>query len=258
MQKSKSTLSFAPTTEHTEFARDTKPQRRSSLDTFVIPGRTRLPSSKTSQDATDIQVAQALLNHTLLLQHSRKPTPISPMAARGAHGKRLLAREPGGGYSSLFQHDILRDPPPHWALGPDVPPRLQPHLSGQDPEVIIISPHRRAQTAAPQAMPQVFVTSTKAADTELTYENTYDGTNDRSDKEPVSRMTSMTWSTVSQRVLSDSSGSSHVSRATEFKHEYNELAERHGLPPLTGESEGTSAHCQMHLNRITDEQLIIR
>ena len=38
-------------------------RRRSSLDTFVIPGRTRLPSSKVGQlDTTDIHIAECLLN----------------------------------------------------------------------------------------------------------------------------------------------------------------------------------------------------
>lgn len=242
MQKSKSTVSFAPTFEHTEFARRTRSRRRSSLDTFVIPGRTRLPSSKSSQDATDIQVAEALLDHSLLLQQSKQQNSSDMMAATSFPERGLPSRNSSSEYSNYqhsMNHDISREPPPPWARGPGIDPRLQPRSHRHAPEVIAIPPHRRTQTTVPQMKPRMFVATSEATDLEPTYSKWYDGATDRSDKAPVSRMTSMTWSTVSQRVLSNSSGSSHASRASEFKHEYNELAERHGLPPMTGESEGT-------------------
>jgi len=230
MQKSKSINSLAPTTEHTEFIRRTRSprHRRSSFDTFVIPGRTRLPSSKSSQDSTDIQVAQALLNHNLGQQSSR-------MAARGAQGRKVLAHEHSStptAYANL---------PQSTHLGPDVNTRLPPS-SGSGPEILIISPHRRSKTEVSQATPQLFVTATTATKTEPVSGKTYDGVNDSNEAGNVSRMTSMTWSTVSQRVFSESSGSSRASRALEFKQEYNDLAEQHGLPTLIGESEGMSAH----------------
>lgn len=228
MQKLKSINSSAPTTEHTEFIRGTRSQRRSSLDTFVIPGRTRLPSSQSSQNATDIQVAQALLNHNLGQQSIK-------MAARGAQGRKVLAHEHSSTpvtYTNLLQstHRVS-----------DVNTRLPPSR-GSGPEILVVSPHRRSKTEVLQATPQHFVTTTTAAETEPVYGKTYDGANDSNHTGNVSRMTSMTWSTVSQRVFSESSGSSRASRASEFKQEYNDLAKKHGLPTLTGGSEGTSCH----------------
>ncbi len=244
MQKSKSINSFAPTSEHTEFSRGSRSQRRSSLDTFVIPGRTRLPSSQSSQNATDIQVAQALLNHNLG-QRSIK------MAARGAQGRKALAQEHSSTpitYANLLQSAQGRS---------DVNTRLPPSR-GSGLEVLVVPPHRRHRTEVSQVTPQLFVATTTAANTDPVYGKTYDGANDSNQIGHVSRMTSMTWSTVSQRVFSESSGSSRASRVSEFKKEYNELAEKHGLPTLTGESEGASCHCSVTLDRITDNNLIHR
>jgi hypothetical protein len=224
MQKSKSINSFAPTTEHTEFIQGTRSQRRSSLDTFVIPGRTRLPSSQSSQNATDIQVAQALLNHRSG-RHSIK------MAAREAQGRTVLACEHSSTpitYANLLQST-------HG--GSDVNTRLPPSR-GSGPNILVIPPHRRSIMEVPQAPPELFMATTTATNTEADYGNTYDGANDNNQTGKVSRMTSMTWSTVSQRVYSDSSGSSRASRVSEFKQEYNGLAKKHGLPTLTGEYAG--------------------
>lgn len=113
--------------------------------------------------------------------------------------------------------------------------------------VIIVPPRRRIQTDTPQAL-------TPITTNENIHTQTYDGANDGTKSGHASRMTSMTWSTVSHRVVSNSSGSSRASRVSECKTEYNSLAVKHGLPLITGGSSGAIS-CFFHkLDRFTDIQ----
>ena len=66
---------------------------------------------------------------------------------------------------------------------------------------------------------------------------TYDGADDSVTE---SRLTSTTWSTVSHRLFSGSSGSSRTMGASYYRDEYNKLAEKHGLPPLEAALDGMS------------------
>ena len=214
MQHSKSFVHFAPSEQQRQASTQTRAQRRSSLDTFVIPGRTRLPSSKAS--TFDLQVTQGLLNSSLL-QSPRKnmssaeslgwSPEISPA---GCIPRRGAIPGPSG--------------PPRHRVRPDIVRRPPPRFGGR--EVIIVPPQRpRPQPLAP------------VSSQEHPNEQTYDGADESATE---SRLTSMTWSTVSHRVFSDSSGSSRTMGASYYRDEYNKLAEKHGLPRLEAAPDGTS------------------
>ncbi len=61
------------------------------------------------------------------------------------------------------------------------------------------------------------------------------------DGETPSRFTSATWTTISNRVFTDSSGRSFEREAADFVGEYNRLAQKHGLPTIAG-SPGSGVH----------------
>lgn len=228
MQKSKSLLSFGPSNKKSEVGQEPRSRRRSSLDTFVIPGRTRLPSSKSSADATDILIAQQLLNHSTMQNPNIADRPTSAWldAAQRLQEHSPTPRSGSGRHRISPQKKLQRTP----RLG--------------SKEVISLGPHRRPRQCMPRSQSHVlFATATE----DPIHGITYDGTNEVSGSGHASRMSSMTWSTVSHRVFSNSSESSRGSRASEFMVEYNDLAEKHGLPQLTGENSGESFQgCIMH------------
>ena len=237
MQKSKSNISFGPTTEYTEFSCEARSQRRSSLDTFLIPGRIRLPSSKTSksshssQNATDTQIAQTLFDHSVMLRPKPARAKQIPHNSDCCERASLLQRSPTP-RSGSGRHTIATrtTPRPIRRYG-NMQPVPRPH--GQD--ALIIRPHRAIELEALQTTPDLAVTDT-ATDP---FRDQTDGPNDPAGLRQISRMASMSWSTISHRILSNSSSSSRASRASEFKLDYNILAEEHGLPLLVGESSGT-------------------
>lgn len=57
------------------------------------------------------------------------------------------------------------------------------------------------------------------------------------DGETPSRLTSATWTTISNRVFTGSSGRSFDREPADFVGEYNRLAQKHGLPRLAGSSD---------------------
>lgn len=217
-------------------------QRRSSLDTFVIPGRTRLPSSRTSksslssQDATNIQIAQTLLDHSMMPRS--RPPRVEP-APHHAGGGGLISRlrpsptpRPGGRRLTRFTRR-------HDHISPQFTPRpqrqsgmIQPAPRYSDQDASILPRHRTRETQTPQTIPHLSVTDT----TDDPFEDQTDGPGDADGSRHLSRMTSTTFSMASHRLVSDSSASSGASRASDFRHEFNTLAEQHGLPLLTGSS----------------------
>ena len=220
MQLSKSFANFGPPENQRKASTHTRAQRRSSLDTFVIPGRTRLPSSKAS--TFDLQVTQTLLDSSLIrsprrnmlsaedLEWSPDNSPAGCIPRRGANP----------GPSDPFHHrvrtDMVRRPPPRFG-GREViivpPQRPRPHV------------HQSVtQSSAP-------IPSQEEADVQI-----YDGADDSVTE---SRFTSTTWSTVSHRIVSDSSGSSRTMGASYYRDEYNKLAEKHKLPRLEAAPDGT-------------------
>lgn len=121
--------------------------------------------------------------------------------------------------------------PPHHKIRPDIVKRPPPRFGGR--EVIIVPSQRlRATVHQPATQPLVPTSSQEHATLQ-----SYDGTEESF---PVSRLTSMTWSTVSHRILSDSSGSSRKMGASFYRDEYNKLAEKHRLPQLKAAPGGMS------------------
>ena len=216
MQHSQSFAHFAPSEPQRQASTHTRARRRSSLDTFVIPGRTRLPSSKAS--TFDLHVTQGLLNSSLpqsprknmtsaeSLEWSPEISPAGCMPRRGAMSGPSINR---------VRPDLVRRPPPRFG--------------GR--EVIVAPPQRpRPHIHQPGPQPQAPMSSQEHTDVQ-----TYDGADDSVTE---SRVTSMTWSTVSNRVFSGSSGSSRTMGASYYRDEYNKLAEKHGLPRLEAAPNG--------------------
>ena len=225
MQKSKSLVSFGPTAKHIEVTQRPRAQRKSSLDTLVIPGRTRLPSSKSSSEVTDILIAQQLLNHgTMQLRdeqpwsdHTGQPFREDLLAPKSNNRRPIIS-------------------PQQKPKRTRRPGRIQPAPRSNAQDVIIIPPHRRPQTCMPRSSSNPLITRTPGGSAHV---RSYDGNNDSSGSGHISRSTSMTWSTISHRVLSESSNSSQIPRASRCLLEYNDLAERHGLHQILSESSGT-------------------
>ena len=211
MQKSKSIFSFRPKPQHTE----SRSQRRSSLDTFVIPGRTRLPSSETSQsslpsqDAINIKIAQTLINHRVILQSQLPPMRRPPHHSEGGSYAPVPQRSPTSMFGSgLFNLRRTRRP-----RGP------QPASSSDYQDLLVIDPGQPVQL---RSTPQFSVTET----TEDPFHDQVDGQTD---------MTSMNSSAVNRRFISDSSAGSQASRALNMQLKYNDLAQDLGLPLLQGD-----------------------
>ena len=221
MQISKSFANFGPPENQRKASTHTRAQRRSSLDTFVIPGRTRLPSSKAS--AFDLQVARTLLDSSLIQSPRRNMLPAenhewSPEnSPAGCIPRRGANPGPSDPSHHRVRTDIVRRPPPRFG--------------GR--EVIIVPPQR----PRPHVHQPVTQSSTPTPSQEHENVQSYDGVDDSVTE---SRFTSTTWSTVSHRIFSDSSGSSRTMGASYYRDEYNKLAEKHRLPRLEAAPNGTS------------------
>lgn len=225
MHHSISPISFGKKSGYTEVTESAstssrRPRARSSLDTFIIPGRTRLPSSKL--DPTDIQIAQSLLTHGVM-QPQDKQRPIRPGPHRSSQTKSSSIRDgsPAARPGSRTKH-LLRPP---------VPMRVRPAIAMQPPprfgsrEVIVV-PHQRPREDGFQQIHAITTIQDQGQD------QAYDGADEPEQPGNMhipSRMTSMTWSTLSHRVFTDSTCSSRRSGASYFKDEYNQLAEKHGI-----------------------------
>ena len=224
MEYSKSFAHFAPLEQQRQASTQTRAQRRSSLDTFVIPGRTRLPSSKTS--IFDLQVTQDLLNPNLLRLPQRNMTSAEQILEWSPEASSPAGCMPRRGHASgpLHHHrvrpNIVKRPAPRFGGGREVivePKRPRPHV--QQPAPPTLAPPMAAE--------------------EYASAQTYDGADDSA---TGSRLTSTTWSTVSHRFFSDSSGSSRTMGASYYRDEFNRLAEKHGLPRLEVAIDDGTAH----------------
>jgi len=172
MRASRSSYSFAQSRDTNDNQHNRKARARSSLDTFLIPGRTRLPSSKPKvPDEFDLRTTQSLFNlEAIQIRYKPLPRTIS---------QRIMA---SNSEAPLF--------------------------------------HRRESSGTDTLLPGGF-----------------DGPNDSTDQ---SRVTSTTWSTVSHRIFTDSSGSSNHRETSGFFEEYNRLAMKHGLPQFARGTEAES------------------
>lgn len=121
--------------------------------------------------------------------------------------------------------------PPHHRVRPEMVKRPPPRFGGRE---VIIVPPQRPQPHVRQPAPRALTPISSQDDTNP---QTYDGADDSPTE---SRLTSTTWSTVSHRIFTDSSGSSRTMGASYYRDEYNKLAQTHGLPQLEAVLDGTS------------------
>ena len=233
-------LSFEPTPEHIRAAREARLDRHSSLDRFVIPGRTRLPSSKTSissfssLDPTNIQIAQRLLEQSV--------SPSSHPASMGFLS--FMAKRRG------VDQEIRRSPPQHSSSGsstlaldttshPSKYSTSHRSASGSDyQDDIRIPPHRRPEARCAGAIPHLPATSAITEDPEDPFRLPTDGPSDGAEACHPSSIVSGSWPTMSGFATSNYSSDSEPSKTTNFKSDYDTLARMVGLPPLSDDLSG--------------------
>ncbi len=201
-------------------------RHRSSLDTFVIPGRTRVPSSRVGlPEPMDIQIAQGLLNpdsvkvpekqshrvekHGWLAPRARK-SPMSKGKARSNDETSVP--------TSLNRYTHKSRKAPLTFIGREllVVPQHKQHTQ-QHGKVL---QDREHLLQAYEDVPR----------------DSFDGA-----QSDGSRVTSTTWSTISHRIFSNSSSNAQNRASSKSVEEYNVLALKHGLSPLALNPEITQA-----------------
>ena len=178
-------------------------RHRSSLDTFVIPGRTRLPSSRVSQpQPMDLHVARGLLN-TDSLQVPKKythrverPDWLTPKRKKSPKPKVKACPDE----ESSKNHT-------------DRPEKEPTTVSSRE---IVEVPQANQYSHPPKHQLRISDDYTRMS---------FDGRQSEG-----SRATSTTWSTVSHRIISNSSSGSQNRGSSRSVEEYNILAVMHGLP----------------------------
>ena len=251
MQHSKSLRSFS--SESTAPILEQRPRSRSSLDTFVIPGRTRIPSNK--PQPIDIQIAEALLDPKLALPKRNSPnTMMSIEHKKDREAKRLLetlgiqdttcrkssGEQPLGerkhqqssAKPSEHKTDSIFTLKPHTQsisnIRPGISQRPPPRMG--DCNVIVVPPRRSRKIGANPPSKRAGPTlPSKVTPPREQRRGFYDGAIGSSHG---SRTTSMTWSTVSHRIFSSSTAHLQGSEAFASLEEFNRLAVQHGLPEL--------------------------
>ena len=234
MQPSKSLLSSRLPTEE---SLGTRPRARSSLDTFLIPGRIRVPSR--DPNPADFQIAQRLLDHNMKQPPSRHPRFHGPKGLSGKLSEVAQTQDgspaPRATSRAASRTGSIRKqtqrPPIHSRLRPAITLQPPPRFGSREK---IVVPHQR-----PRNEPSIIF--------QEDHQKTYDGAHDVVEEAHLpSRMTSMTWSTLSQRIFTDSSTSTRRSGASCFLEEYNQLAEKHGLHPIAEAPSGSLDRSRNH------------
>ena len=228
MQKSQSIFSFRPRYQQTE----SRSQHRSSLDTFIIPGRTRLPSSETSQsslphqDAMNLQIAESLLKHRIMSRSRRASTKPSLERSERGLNPRVSQRSPtprsGNGRHSIAPQSSL-----HSKRRPE---RQQPASSSESQNPLSNYSIHPVQF---RIAPRLPLTETPKD----TSHDQMDGPVDTDSGYQTSRTTST--GTVSRRIISDSSTGSQISRASKYRDIYNSSGKELGIHLLKGDDEGS-------------------
>ena len=243
-------------------------QRRSSLDTFVIPGRTRLPSGKVDRlETMDHQIAASLLNpeaHKPPKQHGFRVAKSSWLTSKNKKSpvskERARSTEAAGDYAPPAEHmnkpksQSQRNPPiynglPFTIIPPEDPrhqavvrhqareyllqrnrqDRSKNHSYMHDDRELGIAYLRR--TREDQGSPaQLQEHPLRPDDDELRI------LSGRSQSDG-SRVTSTTWSTVSKRIFSSSSDKTQNRGSSKSIEEFNGLAAKYGLLQFAPPSE---------------------
>ena len=250
MQHSKSVGSFSSDSTAAPILRNhsqNRPQSRSSMDTFLIPGRTRIPSNH--PQTADFQIAEALLESNLALPRRILPIDMpSNELKKDKDGKSTYLFDYLGiddGDSSKNSKEKARsDQKPHRRaksvsletdstarplVRSEISKSPAPRMGTRD--AIIIPARRRSRKVGDNPPPiRAVPTPPPRKNGQLRKpQGIYDGAIGSSYE---SRTTSMTWSTVSHRVLSESSADVLGMGASENLNEFNRLAIQHGVPEL--------------------------
>ena len=218
MQHSKSVGSFASSgvdSDTENLLAPNRPRKRSSLDTFLIPRRIRIPSQK--PEPFDVQVAETLLQSRMDTLPQNPPFYSEPNDHRS--DRHCTSSAPST--NSECGHDVHYEGEPLYNL--NSPTTRSPSSRKGSQQCLVI----------PQCRPHLdgSVTDFQAGNLQhheiAKHQPSYDGPQDSSCE---SRVTSTTYSMVSRRIFSDSSSSSRGCTGSRFNEEYNQLAARHGLP----------------------------
>ena len=224
MRESKSSSSFGRTADDTIHEPSGRPRGRSSLDTFIIPGRTRFPSSKLSApEPVDLQITQGLLNSDafklpkMTSNHADKPKAWFTSEHSVSCGESPKSRRQLSGRSIVI---VTPSPKPKHIK----PSKIQPSLDNDEAAMITTLCGSSEDSQAPLFHHRLNSGSSEQA------LNPFDGPFDSG---PASLPTSGTWSTVSNRIFTDSSAGSSSREIQECVDQYNRLALKHGLPRFT-------------------------
>ena len=225
MRTSKSSVSFQRNADGADREQLRRPRARSSLDTFLIPGRTRLPSSKTSvPDPVDLQITQGLLNSESFKAPKKSANHVDKPASwfTSEHDCSIDRDQSSKGRLKVNGRGIL-------IVSPSPKPRCKkppkPQANNSREAIGMPAP---SGGSGHSAAPLIYGRMTSQSGEQGF--NPFDGPFDSG---PGSLPTSGTWSTISNRIFSDSSGASSFRGTQEFVDEYNRLALKHGLPRLT-------------------------
>ena len=193
-------------------------RHRSSLDTFVIPGRTRLPSSRASQpQPMDFQITRGLLSADSLqvpkknAHRLEKPDWLTPKYKK-SHKSKGRARSD------------------------EESPRNHAHTPFQAP--VTVASRETILLPQPNQHPRNYDLMPQPPEHRLRVSGDYPRSSLDGRQSETSRATSTTWSTVSHRIISNSSSSSQNWGSSKSVEEYNGLALKYGLPQfiLTAEN----------------------
>ena len=224
MRVSKSLMPFGQKADDVIHEPIGRPRGRSSLDTFVIPGRTRFPSSKLSApEPVDLQITQGLLNpdafkvpkmtanradipRTWFTSEHGPSSDESPKSHRQVSGRSIV---------------IVKTSPKRRTI------KRSKTLPNLDTGEAVGKPARNDCSEESQTSLSLHRLASRSSEQEL---NPFDGPFDSG---PESLPTSGTWTTVSNRIFTDSSAGSSSRETQGFVDQYNKLALKHGLPRFT-------------------------
>ena len=192
-------------------------RHRSSLDTFVIPGRTRVPSSRIGlPEPMDIQIAQGLLNSDSAKVSEKKSHRVEKYGWLAPKGRKspvskgkARSNEETSIPTSLKKYTYRPKKAPLTFIGREllVVPQQKQHTQHHDE----VPQHREHLLQAYEDRPR----------------DSFDGA-----QSDGSRATSTSWSTISHRIISISSNNAQNRASLKSVEQYNVLALKHGLSPL--------------------------
>lgn len=237
MRMSKSLAVLGSNTDTASPDRKNQARRRSSLDTFVIPGRTRLPSSRVSQpEPMDLRIAEKLLDveSRVLPRKSSyrdKMSALNPPKCRRPNAPLPVTADSQGSKPDLPSGFHLEEASIPQSRSGTLDLSFQvPWLNNTDEHYRQHPEPRRGDGSCAQILGLHEVPVS------------YDGPNDHSSN--GSRKTTSTWTTISHRNFTSSSAGSQRLGSGPSIQEYNRLAPEHGLTgfaeapdcPASGES----------------------